>query len=190
MSETAEQTVKDAQIARDGNRGIGRPSGIEESRRRISRRIGKDQYEEYCVVYFIEAVGMGLVKIGYTLRPVERFMGMLGVCPCPLSLLGSMQGGPRKERQLHNQLAEYRTHGEWFKKVPEVEAVIATCTHTYGLELMNQVAKYRGEALQAYLAKLKAGEVTRPTKGKHKRPRSLNPGSEPYAPSTIRSEER
>lgn len=31
-------------------------------KRRLSTRIGKDRYEEICRVYFIEAVGLELVK--------------------------------------------------------------------------------------------------------------------------------
>lgn len=154
-----------------------------ETQPRISRRIGKDAYEHLSKIYFIEAVGLDLIKIGYTIDPVKRFMGMLTMCPVPLSLLGSIWGGPQRELVIHEQLAEHRTHGEWFKKVPEVMAVVATSETSYGTELLNQVARHRGAALKDYLDRMKRGEVVRPTRGANKRPRSLNPRSEPYEAS-------
>lgn len=61
--------------------------------------------------------------------------------------------------------------------------MVATAEMSYGQELLNQVARQRGAALQEYLAKLKRGEVVRPTRGAEKRPRSLNPRTLPYEPS-------
>jgi hypothetical protein len=175
-----ERTVKDAQIARS-------PSGYaKETKPRISRRMGGDAYEHVCRIYFIEAVGMDLIKIGYTIDPVKRFMTMLTVSPAPLSLLGSIWGGPRREAEIHGKLEAHRLHGEWFKKVPEVMAYVEASEQSYGDKLLNQVARQRGAALQEYLAKMKAGEVVRPTKGKHKRPKSLNPRNLPYEASTPR----
>jgi len=153
---------------------------------RASRRLGKDMYEHVSRIYFIEAVSLNLIKIGYTVDPVKRFMGMLTMSPVPLSLLGSIWGGPQREAEIHAQLEPFRLHGEWFKKVPEVMAVVNTSELSYGNEMLNQVARQRGAALQEYLAKMKRGEVVRPTKGKHKRPRSLNPRTEPYEASTPR----
>lgn len=157
-----------------------------ETKPRLSRRLGKAEYENCCRIYFIEAVGMGLVKIGYTIDPAKRFMSMLTMSPAPLSLLGSITGGPEKEAEIHGKLAPHRLHGEWFKMVPEVMAIVATAEHRYGHEFYNQVARERGAALQAYLERMRRGEVVRPTRGKEKRPRSLNPRAEPYVPSNSR----
>jgi hypothetical protein len=157
-----------------------------ETRPRVSRRLGKAEYENCCRIYFIEAVGMDLIKIGYTIDPAKRFLTMLTMSPAPLSLLGSLSGGPQKELEIHDKLEPQRLHGEWFKKTPEVMAVVATAEQLYGHDFYNQVARERGAALQEYLAKMKRGEVVRPTRGKLKRPRSLNPRSEPYEASTPR----
>ena len=173
----AERNVKDAQIAR-GDSGY-----TKETKPRLSRRMGKTEYEAGCRIYFIEAVGMNLVKIGYTINPPKRFMAMLTASPAPLSLLGCIAGGPQKEAKLHAQLAEHRLHGEWFKMVPEVLSVVATADRQYGHEFYNQVARERGAALQEYLVKLKAGEVVRPTRGKEKRLRSLQSRDLPYLSS-------
>jgi hypothetical protein len=155
-----------------------------ETQPRISRRLGKVEYEACCRIYFIEAVGMNLVKIGYTIDPARRFMTMLTMSPAPLSLLGSITGGPQKEAEIHGRLEPHRLHGEWFKMVPEVMAIVAAAEQHYGHEFYNQVARQRGAALREYLAKMKAGEVVRPTRGKLKRPRSLNPKNEPYVASS------
>jgi len=152
----------------------------------VSRRLGSAEYENCCRIYFIEAVGMGLIKIGYTIDPAKRFMTMLTMSPAPLSLLGSISGGPQKETEIHAQLEPHRLHGEWFKATPEVMAIVATAEQRYGQEFFNQVARVRGAALQEYLAKMKRGEVVRPTRGKEKRPRSLNPRTEPYEASSPR----
>lgn len=166
--------------------GKGARSGTRETRPRLSRRLGSDAYEQLCRIYFIEAVGMGLIKIGYTIDPVKRFCSMLTSSPAPLSLLGSICGGPQREGAIHAQLEPFRMHGEWFQKAPEVMALVATSEMTYGQNMLNQVAQKRGAALQEYLAKMKRGEVIRPTKGKHRRPKSLNPRSQPYEASTPR----
>jgi hypothetical protein len=136
-----------------------------ETKPRASRRLGKELYEHICKIYFIEAVGMDLIKIGYTVNPTQRFMGMLTTSPAPLSLLGSIWGGPQKELEIHARLEPHRLHGEWFKKVPEVMEVVASADQVYGDEFYNQVARQRGAKLLEYLAKLKAGEVVRPTRG-------------------------
>lgn len=64
--------------------------------------------------------------------------------------------------------------------------MVATAEPSHGENLLNQVARQRGAALKEYLEKMKRGEVVRPTRGKEKRPRSLNPRSGPYEPSNSR----
>ena len=125
----------------------------------------KQDRESYCWVYFIEAVGLDLLKVGYALDLRSRFTSMMTSSPASLSLLGVLQGGPRREMEIHTQLADHRAHGEWFRKTPEVMAVVATATPHKGQEWLNQTAKVRGAALMEYLAKMKRGEVVRPTRG-------------------------
>lgn len=127
--------------------------------------------ESLSLVYFIEAVGLDLVKIGYAIDLQKRFTGMMTTSPAPLTLLGVLDGGPKLECALHEQLAAHRAHGEWFRKTPEVMAVVATARPSAGQQFLNQTAKIRGAALQVYLAKMKRGEVIRPTRGKLKHPK-------------------
>ncbi|HEX7741392.1 MAG TPA: hypothetical protein VF442_02970, partial [Sphingobium sp.] len=71
---------------------------------RASRRLGSDLYEHVSRLYFIEAIGLDLIKIGYTVDPVKRFTSMLTMSPVPLSLLGSIWGGPKREMEIHAKL--------------------------------------------------------------------------------------
>lgn len=126
--------------------------------------------EAASVVYFIEAVGLDLIKIGYAMDLRLRFTGMMTASPAPLTLLGTVPGGPKVEMEIHERLAGHRAHGEWFRKTPEVMAEAAKAEPTDGQEWLNQKAKIRGAALQDYLGKLKRGEVQRPTRGPAKHP--------------------
>lgn len=67
-------------------------------------------------VYFAEAVGLQLVKIGRT-DNVEKRMGELrAVCPVPLKLLAVLPGAsPVRETLIHQRFSECREHGEWFR---------------------------------------------------------------------------
>lgn len=75
-------------------------------------------------IYFIEAVGLGLIKIGYANDVSERMRKLRPGCPAPLKLLGRLPGGIREERDLHRQLAKQRAHGEWFRRCPEIDALL------------------------------------------------------------------
>jgi hypothetical protein len=89
-------------------------------------------------VYFVE--GAGLVKIGFAARATDRFFSMLTSCPIPLSLLASMPGGPTVEHELHKRFEGDRAHGEWFRRSPELDAVIASAPHQYGPEYQSRLA--------------------------------------------------
>lgn len=73
------------------------------------------------LVYFAEAVGLNLIKIGVAADVAKRLEGLRTGCPVPIKLLGTMPGDVEIERFLHQDLAPHRTHGEWFRKSPEVE---------------------------------------------------------------------
>lgn len=73
-------------------------------------------------VYFVEAPEQGLVKIGYALDPMQRFLNMLTNSAVPLKLLGTIPGGWEKETEIHTALDAHRSHGEWFRQCPEMDA--------------------------------------------------------------------
>lgn len=76
-------------------------------------------------VYFIEAVGLDLIKIGYTADLTERLRKLAPGCPAPLRLLGTVPGGLEIERHYHERLTAHRTRGEWFRKCDALDAIIA-----------------------------------------------------------------
>lgn len=68
-------------------------------------------------VYFIEAVGLGRVKIGHSSDPERRMASLATGSAVPLRLLARMQGGRDLEAALHERFAGLRVAGvreEWF----------------------------------------------------------------------------
>lgn len=85
---------------------------------------GYEKHRDYVwqqpVVYFFEAVGKGLTKIGYSADPVKRFRHIQTSCPFPIRAVLLANGGRDVERSFHEDYADYRQHGEWFA-LPEQE---------------------------------------------------------------------
>lgn len=76
-------------------------------------------------VYFIEAVGLYLVKIGFARDVAKRFADLQCASPVVLRLLGTTPGGLGTEQFFHKDLAEYRVRGEWFGLCDRLKAYIA-----------------------------------------------------------------
>lgn len=76
-------------------------------------------------VYFIQRGTDGPVKIGHSKRVSARLAGLQSGCPEPLSLIGILPGGRKKEMELHAKYADLRLTGEWFKPavLEELKAV-------------------------------------------------------------------
>lgn len=67
-------------------------------------------------IYFIEAVGLAAIKVGWAKRSVQRRLSQLQIgCPVELRLLFSMVGAPLHERLLHHRFKAFRLRGEWFR---------------------------------------------------------------------------
>lgn len=96
------------------------PRNIEDSERVASE--AKTQNESW--VYFIESKDSGLVKIGYSKRPKDRFNAIKTMSPEHLNLIGVIPGGKSEEAELHKKFERHREHGEWFRKVPELATFI------------------------------------------------------------------
>lgn len=69
-------------------------------------------------VYFIR--GGEFVKIGIAQDAEERLNAIQTTSPFPLSLLGWVPGRLADEARIHEELSDYRAHGEWFRATPEV----------------------------------------------------------------------
>lgn len=126
-------------------------------------KMSREFKEAFGKIYFVEAPSVGLIKIGYATDILQRMQGLATFSPVELRLLGTLSGGPSKEQELHAALDEHRSHGEWFRRCAEIEALIETLDTSMSIGFI--FARRRGDALQAYLAKMKAGEVVRPTRG-------------------------
>lgn len=82
----------------------------------------EDPRKETRYVYFIEALGLDLIKIGVANCVRSRMASLVPMSPAPLKLLcktptdriGSL------EKELHARFAEHRAHGEWFRAAPPV----------------------------------------------------------------------
>jgi hypothetical protein len=75
--------------------------------------------------YLIRAAN-GLVKIGCSAEPERRFHALSTMSPVALELVALCPGGYSAERYLHDRFREHRSHGEWFREVPEMlEALFA-----------------------------------------------------------------
>ncbi len=141
------------------------------------RTTPKADLEQTCRVYFIEAVGTGLVKIGYAGNVDSRLTALLTASAHPLKLLGTMKGGPILEGELHLQLAEHRSHGEWFRRCDRLDSILLDAD--LPKEAPEYLAKMRGSQLMSYMNLLRMGKITRPTRGPAKRMRL--PGVNRYA---------
>lgn len=69
------------------------------------------------VVYFVQAVTMGLIKIGMTVDMSDRLKTLQVGCPDELKLLGVIydRRARRIEQALHARFNEHHVRGEWFR---------------------------------------------------------------------------
>lgn len=85
------------------------------------------------MIYFIEAVGAGLVKIGFTERDAESRMRELQTAsPHRLRLLTTMSGTASDEAELHAALAHLRVSGEWFRDEGELRLLRWFAARVFG----------------------------------------------------------
>lgn len=82
-------------------------------------------------VYFVEAAGLDLIKIGYANNLETRFASLRTGSPVELKMLGSMPGGRDLERFFHRIFAPQRARGEWFRRCPELDGYIAAADKPY-----------------------------------------------------------
>lgn len=90
-------------------------------------RVGPDRRTDYREVYFVHAKALGLVKIGIANSAVKRLRALATQSPAQLELLGVIQTDRRGvlEQMLHGRFQHLRSHGEWFRLEPDLEAYIS-----------------------------------------------------------------
>lgn len=79
------------------------------------------------MIYFIQAEGVGHIKIGFTdSEDAMVRLGMLQVgSPVPLRLLGTIPGTTTDEKDFHRRFASAKVHGEWFRPIAELLSLIS-----------------------------------------------------------------
>ena len=75
------------------------------------------------IVYFVEQIGLGHVKIGTSTREVAKRIAGLQTS-VPLRVLGTIPGDARLERILHDRWQHLHIRGEWFFLTAELRAFI------------------------------------------------------------------
>lgn len=77
-------------------------------------------------LYFIECGEGGPVKIGIAGCVPSRLACLQSSNPHPLACLVAVERKVAKylEADLHRRFADHRIHGEWFKRAPEIDALI------------------------------------------------------------------
>lgn len=76
-------------------------------------------------VYFIESVGVGHIKIGWTSgNPEQRLKALQTGSGCRLELIGSIAGEQHLETKLHQYFGHLRHNGEWFHGTNELREYI------------------------------------------------------------------
>ena len=72
-------------------------------------------------IYFIEAEGTGMVKIGYTAQPPRsRLSGLQVGNPYLLRLLGVIPGNEQDELSQHSIYSHLHVRGDWFRAEAEL----------------------------------------------------------------------
>lgn len=87
------------------------------------------------LVYFIEAVGCGRIKIGFTKGdPEERLRSLQTGSPFPLRVVATMRGSAEEEAKLHHRFGDLRVapNVEWFKPGPPLLDFISTLVSARG----------------------------------------------------------
>jgi hypothetical protein len=98
------------------------------------------------MIYLIQAEGVGHIKIGFTDGdPMVRLAMLQTGSPVVLRLLGTLPGDETAEKNLHRQFASARVHGEWFKPVAELLALVpgAEPLKCEGVEVVEQSVQIR-----------------------------------------------
>ncbi|MFD0929638.1 GIY-YIG nuclease family protein [Methylophilus glucosoxydans] len=75
-------------------------------------------------VYFIEAVGLTRVKIGYSASPESRLKQLTTGSPVTLRIHAKMPGNQAMEREIHSRFSHLKVENEWFHFTNEIAEYI------------------------------------------------------------------
>jgi hypothetical protein len=90
--------------------------------------VGIFAFEGCLVIYFIQCGKSGPIKIGQTNNDVQERLNQLQTgCPYELKLLWVYTGDDYTESEIHSELSQERTRGEWFHPSGKVFEFINEC---------------------------------------------------------------
>lgn len=96
---------------------IAREVGL--TKQRISQIINPKPYVAYKTfnrfVYFILAREVNRIKIGMTISVQKRLENLKRASPIKLELIGVIEGGRKKEKELHLRFRGFHIQSEWFE---------------------------------------------------------------------------
>jgi hypothetical protein len=75
-------------------------------------------------IYFIEAVGLSRIKIGFSKKPIERLKQLQTGSPIELSLIATIPGALELEKELHDRFKASLSSREWFHLTSELKNFI------------------------------------------------------------------
>jgi hypothetical protein len=84
-------------------------------------------------IYFVLAVEVGRIKIGYTATPERRIHALHTSSPFQLETIKIIEGTSKEERALHRRFSHLRVHREWFTDSPELREYISSLSGTHDL---------------------------------------------------------
>lgn len=106
------------------------------------------------MIYFIQGVAGGPIKIGYTNNVTRRLAQLRSGNPTPLRVIATTEGTLAIEAQLHRKFARYQVRREWFEDVEELRMFIAQLAH-FDAQSLLAVQDDFGSNPQAYVAELR-----------------------------------
>lgn len=75
-------------------------------------------------VYFIKGESTGNIKIGHSRNPEGRIRGFQTASSEKLTIIKTIEGGEKVEKELHQRFAHINIRGEWFRAEPELNEFI------------------------------------------------------------------
>lgn len=76
------------------------------------------------MIYFVQPVDGGDIKIGHSRQLSRRVISLEAECKAKIRILGVCKGDRQQEQLLHQQFADSRLSGEWFSDTPELREYI------------------------------------------------------------------
>lgn len=86
------------------------------------------------MIYFLQAPSIPVIKVGHSADPNKRLSNMRTFSPVPLEIMAvDKKGDALTEVEFMYRFRAYRSHGEWFFAIPEIQKIVAATAQTGSL---------------------------------------------------------